>query len=115
VAGIGTFEFSVASYNILDPDLLEEHSYIYGHCDERNLRWSYRRQNIMRQLNCNNPDVCVNKVLNFYCTDCQQSINVDCVLVVNVHCVQIKHTHHIQHVSRPMCKVNEQCPILTAT
>ena len=63
VIGVGTFEFSLASYNILAQDLLEEHSYMYRHCDEKYLRWSYRRQNIMRQLNKHNPDVCLRFLL----------------------------------------------------
>ena len=58
-AGVGTFEFSVASYNILAQDSLEQHFDLYEHCDERHLRWPYRRKNIMHQLNKNNPDVCV--------------------------------------------------------
>jgi len=58
VAGVDTFKFSVASYNILAQDLLEQHFHLYHHCDERHLRWPYRRKNIMHQLNKNNPDVC---------------------------------------------------------
>ena len=65
VIGVGTFEFSLASYNILAQDLLEEHSYMYTHCDAQCLRWSYRRQNIMRQLNKHNPDVCLHFLLYF--------------------------------------------------
>jgi len=67
VADVGTFEFSVASYNILAQDLLEEHSYMYTHCDEQILRLSYRRQNIMRQLNKHNPDVCLHFLLCSFC------------------------------------------------
>jgi len=55
--GAGAFEFSVASYNVLAQDLLEEHAYLYQHCDDQQLHWSYRRKNIMRQLNKNSPDV----------------------------------------------------------
>jgi len=58
LADVGTFDFSVATYNILAQDLIEEHSYMYGHCDDRHLHWPHRRQNIMRKLNKQNPDVC---------------------------------------------------------
>ena len=59
VTGVGIFEFSVASYNILSQDSLEQHFHLYRHCDDCHLRWPYRLKNIMRQLNKNNPDVCV--------------------------------------------------------
>jgi len=66
-ADVGAFEFSVASYNVLAQNLLEEHYYLYRHCAQQHLDWSYRRQNIMKQLNKHNPDVCLHFLL---CTGC---------------------------------------------
>jgi len=96
VVGVGTFEFSVASYNILAQDLLEEHRCLYGHCNEQYLHWSYRRQNIMRQLNKHNPDVCVcffscgmfpYKILDIYQTsDGHCGINVKSLCVAESMC-----------------------------
>jgi len=63
------FEFSVVSYNILAQDLLEQHFDLYGHCDEKHLRWPYRRKNIMHQLNKNSPDVCAFS----FCTDSEEN------------------------------------------
>lgn len=61
----------MASYNVLAQDLLEEHHYLYRHCAPQHLDWSYRRQNVMKQLNKHNPDVCLRFLL---CTGCGQKI-----------------------------------------
>ena len=67
VLGVGAFEFSVASYNILAQDMLEQHSHMYRHCNDQHLHWPYRRHNIMRKLNKHSPDV---GLLFFFCAIC---------------------------------------------
>ena len=59
VLGVGAFEFSVASYNILAQDMIEQHYHLYRHCDDQHLHWSYRQRNIIHKLNKHNPDVSV--------------------------------------------------------
>jgi protein angel len=62
---------SVVSYNILAQCLLEEHSELYGHCNEQHRGWRYRRRNLFRQLDQHKPDViCLQEVQHEHYNSC---------------------------------------------
>ena len=51
-------KFTIASYNVLAQNLLEENSYLYSHCsDFRYLEWSYRQQQLLAEITYYEPDV----------------------------------------------------------
>ena len=53
-----SFRFSIATYNVLAQNLLEENSYLYSHCsEERYLEWSYRQQQLLAEITHYEPDV----------------------------------------------------------
>lgn len=52
-----SLSFTVASYNILSQALLEEHSYLYEHLEERYRTWNHRRQKLLHELVTYQPDV----------------------------------------------------------
>ena len=52
------FKFTIASYNVLTQNLLEENSYLYSHCqDARCLEWSYRQKQLLAEISHYEPDV----------------------------------------------------------
>ena len=50
-------DFTVASYNVLAQNLLEDHRELYEGCGESFLKWQYRRQNLLRDIKKHQPDV----------------------------------------------------------
>ena len=53
-----SFKFTIATYNVLAQNLLEENSYLYSHCSElRYLEWSYRQQQLLAEIIRYEPDV----------------------------------------------------------
>lgn len=55
--------FSVLSYNILAKGLLSSHSYLYTKCDQNVLDWSYRWNNLAKEIKSYNSDViCLQEV-----------------------------------------------------
>jgi len=52
------FKFTIASYNVLAQNLLEDNSYLYSHCrDLRCLEWSYRQKRLLSEIAFYEPDV----------------------------------------------------------
>ncbi|XP_069464647.1 protein angel homolog 2 [Ambystoma mexicanum] len=57
------FDFSVMSYNILSQDLLEDNAFLYRHCRQPVLFWSFRLPNLLREFREFNADVlCLQEV-----------------------------------------------------
>jgi len=53
-----SFKFTIASYNVLAQNLLEDNSYLYSHCrDFRYLEWSYRQKQLLAEMTYYQPDV----------------------------------------------------------
>ncbi len=50
-------DFSVASYNVLAQNLLEDNENLYRACGARALRWEYRSQNLLHEIGELRPDV----------------------------------------------------------
>ncbi|XP_076442040.1 protein angel homolog 1-like isoform X2 [Babylonia areolata] len=50
-------EFSIMTYNVLAQNLLEDHSDLYTGCRPRWLDWDHRRQLLMAEIACHNPDI----------------------------------------------------------
>ena len=50
-------EFSVATYNVLAQNLLQDNVYLYSHCADRFLAWDYRSANLLREISFLQPDV----------------------------------------------------------
>jgi hypothetical protein len=49
--------FTILNYNILAAELLEQHKYLYKHCDERALDWGKRAKRIMREVTDTAADI----------------------------------------------------------
>jgi len=53
-----SFKFTIATYNVLAQNLLEDNSYLYSHCkDFRYLEWSYRQKQLLAEITHYEPDV----------------------------------------------------------
>ena len=52
-----TMDVTVASYNLLAQNLLENNQYLYEDCDSRHLDWSYRSTNLLQEIQEYSPDV----------------------------------------------------------
>lgn len=55
--GSAAFDFSVASYNILSQELLEDNAYLYRHCHPAVLPWSHRLPNLLAEIQRLDADV----------------------------------------------------------
>ncbi|XP_067848187.1 protein angel homolog 1-like [Heptranchias perlo] len=51
------FEFTIMSYNILSQDLLETNTDLYSHCQPEFLKWEFRFQNILQEIESWDPDI----------------------------------------------------------
>jgi len=52
------FQFTIATYNVLAQNLLEDNSYLYSHCENSHyLEWSYRQQQLLAEITYYQPDV----------------------------------------------------------
>lgn len=51
--------FTLASYNVLAQDLLENNSWLYKHCPQYCLSWDYRWNNLLAEITHRKPDVSV--------------------------------------------------------
>ena len=49
--------FSLASYNILSQNLLEDNLSLYRHCEPRDLDWDFRKVNLLSEIEHYQPDV----------------------------------------------------------
>ena len=49
--------FSVASYNILAQNLLEDNIYLYRGSKEEQLNWDFRKENLLDEIRRHMPDV----------------------------------------------------------
>lgn len=59
----GGIRFTIMSYNILAPGLLEKHPELYRKCDRVNLDWDFRIMRIFLQVEAFAPDVvCLQEV-----------------------------------------------------
>ena len=57
------FKFSIMSYNILSQNLLENHRYLYEHCQESDLQWPERGHRIRDELLRSDSDIiCLQEV-----------------------------------------------------
>ncbi|XP_054169210.1 protein angel homolog 2-like [Oppia nitens] len=57
------FKFSIMSYNILSQNLLEDHKYLYGHCNKDALKWPQRGHQLVKELLESNADIiCLQEV-----------------------------------------------------
>lgn len=62
-AGSPAFDFSVASYNILSQELLEDNAYLYRHCHPAVLPWSHRLPNLLAEIQRLDADIlCLQEV-----------------------------------------------------
>lgn len=52
-----SFKFTIATYNLLAQNLLEDNSYLYSHCGDRYLEWSYRQKQLLAEIAYYAPDV----------------------------------------------------------
>ncbi|XP_076011216.1 protein angel homolog 2 isoform X2 [Genypterus blacodes] len=60
---VGTFDFTVLSYNILSQELLNDNNYLYRHCDPGVLLWDYRLRNLLAEMQNYNADIlCLQEV-----------------------------------------------------
>ena len=50
-------DFTVGTYNILAQNLLDEHLYLYRHCEPSQLFWNFRKLNILDEIGRKFPDV----------------------------------------------------------
>ena len=62
------FNFSVLSYNVLADELLWQNKSLYRGCPDWTLKWNYRRNNLIREIESYNADVSIriNSSSNFY-------------------------------------------------
>ena len=51
------FKFTIATYNLLAQNLLEDNSYLYSHCRDYYLEWSYRQKQLLAEIAYYEPDV----------------------------------------------------------
>jgi len=52
------FKFTIATYNVLAQNLLEDNSYLYSHCKNAHyLEWSYRQKQLLAEIAYYQPDV----------------------------------------------------------
>uniref|UniRef100_A0A3P9HAB5 Angel homolog 1 (Drosophila) n=1 Tax=Oryzias latipes TaxID=8090 RepID=A0A3P9HAB5_ORYLA len=59
----GSMDFTVMSYNILAPDLLELNQYLYKHCPLEVLDWNYRYNLLVEEIKKWTPDIlCLQEV-----------------------------------------------------
>ncbi|CAG2177792.1 unnamed protein product, partial [Oppiella nova] len=57
------FKFSIMSYNILSQNLLNEHKYLYHHCEPTHIEWPRRGHLIVNELLESNADIlCLQEV-----------------------------------------------------
>jgi len=58
-----SLKFTILSYNVLAQSLLEEHKYLYKHCDYRVLQWEKRAKRILREVKDTAADIlCLQEV-----------------------------------------------------
>ncbi|CAD5121363.1 DgyrCDS9886 [Dimorphilus gyrociliatus] len=56
-------DFSIASYNLLAQNLLEDNRYLYKHCEDWMLSWDYRRNKLIEELSYRRSDIlCLQEV-----------------------------------------------------
>lgn len=53
------FNFTLSTYNILAPNLANEHRYLYSNVDNRYLCWNYRKKKILDEIKQLNSDVII--------------------------------------------------------
>lgn len=50
-------QFTIATYNVLAQNLLEDNRYLYRHCEKEWLMWPYRQEHLLAELIFHQPDV----------------------------------------------------------
>jgi len=52
-----SFKFTIATYNLLAQNLLEDNGYLYSRCEDYHLEWSYRKKHLLAEIAYYEPDV----------------------------------------------------------